>query len=284
VNAVGNLARFFSAHPLTRDERLKAWTRFAAWQIKSRIQRDVVFQWIGGQRLVVRRSMAGATGNVYAGLHEFVDMALLLHFLREGDLFLDIGANIGSYSVLASGVRGATTLAFEPDPASVEGLRRNIATNGLAGLVTVHALALSDGDGVAAFTRGLDTMNRLADAKAAHVQTVALRRLDAVVGDRAPIMMKLDVEGSEEAVIRGAGRLIERDCLKVIEIETVAPQIEATLAARGFERAVYDPFARALRRGPRDPAAANALFVRDWPFVAARLADAPSIEVLGRRI
>ena len=284
MGAVGNLARFFSAHPLTRDEPLKAWTRFAVWQVKCRIQRDVVFQWIGGQRLVVRRGMTGATGNVYAGLHEFVDMALLLHFLREGDLFLDIGANVGSYTVLASGVRRATTLAFEPDPTSIERLERNIAINGLAGLVTIHALALGDGDGVAQFTSGLDTMNKLADATDADVQTVALRRLDAVIGDRAPIMMKLDVEGSEEAVVRGARRLIERDFLKVIGLETVTPQIEATLAARGFERAIYDPFTRALRRGSRDPAAANALFVRDWPFVAARLSTAPAIHVLGRTI
>jgi hypothetical protein len=43
--------------------------------------------------------MTGATGNVYYGLHEFQDMAFVTHYLREGYLFADIGANIGSYSV-----------------------------------------------------------------------------------------------------------------------------------------------------------------------------------------
>ena len=75
--ALGNLARFFSRHPLTRDEKLKAWARFAAWQVKSRMQAEVIFPWIAGQRLVVRRGMTGATGNVYAGLHEFVDMMVI---------------------------------------------------------------------------------------------------------------------------------------------------------------------------------------------------------------
>jgi hypothetical protein len=42
------------------------------------------------------------SGNIYAGLHEFGDMAFVLHFLRAGDLFADVGANIGSYTVLAS--------------------------------------------------------------------------------------------------------------------------------------------------------------------------------------
>jgi hypothetical protein len=37
-----------------------------------------------------------ATGNLYVGLHEFEEMAFLLHFLRRGDLFADVGANVGS--------------------------------------------------------------------------------------------------------------------------------------------------------------------------------------------
>jgi hypothetical protein len=48
--------------------------------------------------------MTGATQNIYVGLQEFVDIMLTLHFLRKGDLFLDMGANVGSYTILASGV------------------------------------------------------------------------------------------------------------------------------------------------------------------------------------
>jgi hypothetical protein len=46
--------------------------------------------------------MTGATGNLYVGLHEFEEMAFLLHFLRPGDLFADVGANVGSYTILAA--------------------------------------------------------------------------------------------------------------------------------------------------------------------------------------
>src|SRR6185295_2090869 len=93
-----------------------AWRRFLAWQISSRLLPEVVVPWVHGLRLGARRGMTGATGNIYAGLHEFHDMMLLLHFLRPGDIFLDMGANIGSYSLLAAGVAGATAHAFEPDP------------------------------------------------------------------------------------------------------------------------------------------------------------------------
>ena len=64
--------------------------------------------------LIANAGMAGATGNIYVGLREFEDMAFLLHLLRPDDLFVDVGANIGSFTVLASGAVGARSLAIEP--------------------------------------------------------------------------------------------------------------------------------------------------------------------------
>ena len=58
------------------------------------------------------------TGNIYCGLVEFADMAFVLHVLRAGDLFVDIGANAGAYTLLASSVAGAKTTCFEPAPAT----------------------------------------------------------------------------------------------------------------------------------------------------------------------
>src|SRR5579863_4327451 len=131
MTALVNLASFIVGHPLTHDRKLQAFGRFARWQVTSRLQREVVVPWIEGTHLAVRRGMTGATGNIYCGLHEFEDMAFLLHFLRPDDLFVDIGANIGSYTILASGVRRARTIAFEPDPVTFAALSRNIALNAL---------------------------------------------------------------------------------------------------------------------------------------------------------
>jgi hypothetical protein len=69
-----NIFRFISSHPLTRRKRLKAFARLAAWQIKSRFQQEVIVPWIANQKLAVTRGMAGATGKIYVGLHEFPDM------------------------------------------------------------------------------------------------------------------------------------------------------------------------------------------------------------------
>jgi FkbM family methyltransferase len=278
VGAVSNLARFFSTHPLTRDAPFEAWARFVSSQVRSRIQDEVTVSWIGGQRLAVRRGMTGATGNIYVGLHEFADMMLPLHLLREGDLFLDIGSNVGTYTILASGVRRATTWAFEPDPETMAALKRNIDLNDLNGRVVVHELALGDTDGTVSFTRGLDTVNRVATGGEASVRTVPIKRLDTLTGNNRPLMIKMDVEGYEEPVVRGALGLLAGD----------SPQgskgSKPHLTTTASDVRIYDPFRRALTATPNDQPSSNAVFVRDWEFVAARLAAAPAVEVLGRSI
>jgi FkbM family methyltransferase len=284
MSALANVARFFAAHPLTREARLNAWVRFLSWQIRSRMRDEVIVPWIDGQWLAVRRGMTGATGNIYAGLHEFADMMLVLHLLREGDLFLDVGANVGSYTVLASGVRRATTWAFEPDPDALRALRRNVDINALGSRVVIHETALGDIDGELPFTRGMDTANRVADDGEAKVRTVAARRLDTLIGTAAPLMMKMDVEGYEPYVVRGAQRLLAQDCLNVIELETLTDEIVASLEHHGFRRAYYDPFLRSLTAAPGRPLAANAVFVRDWKLVANRLQSAPAVDILGKAI
>ena len=112
MKAVIDLARFFASHPLTHTSPIKAWQRWLSWQIKSRLRDEVIVPWIGGQLLAVRRGMTGATGNVYAGLHEFADMMFLLHFLRERDLFLDIGANVGTQPLTCTATSRLTLVQF----------------------------------------------------------------------------------------------------------------------------------------------------------------------------
>jgi FkbM family methyltransferase len=279
LNSLMNLRKLFSTHPLTQDAPLRAWAKFVSWQLKSRIQGEVLFPWIAGQRLAVRNGMTGATGNIYVGLHEFADMMFPLHFLRKGDLFLDIGANIGSYTVLASGVCRAATWAFEPDPNTVCHLKRNIAINELEGLVTVHECALGPTICEVPFTLGLDTVNKVAAANDKNVRIVHQEQLDNLIGVSQPIMIKMDVEGYEEEVLQGAKALLANPCLKVIELETVTPEINRMMLSNHFERAYYNPFSRHLDRKPVEWKSSNSLYIKDWPVVEARLETAEKIQI-----
>jgi FkbM family methyltransferase len=275
-----NVFWFVWSHPLTRGARVKALARVAGWQIRSRLQREVIVPWIANQKLAVKRGMAGATGNIYVGLHEFPDMSFLLHFLKSGDLFLDIGANVGTYTVLASGVCKAHTWAFEPDPKTVRALKRNIEVNGLQELVTVHEFALGATQREVAFTIGLDTVNRVATAGQLDCQLVQQKQLDSLIGESEPVFAKLDVEGYEGEVLRGGQAFLAKASLQAIELETATPGIHEMLSEYQFVRAFYNPFKRMLSTDPVGLQASNALFVKDFAFVNDRINASSRIRVL----
>lgn len=278
-----NTLAFITGHPLTRERPIAAIARFARWQIQSRIRRDVEFTWIGGSKLIVRNGMTGATGNIYCGLHEFVDMAFVLHLLRPDDLFVDVGANIGSYTVLASAVAGAKTIAVEPDPTTMAALSKNIAANAIDDRVSTLEAALGADSGVARFTVGLDTINRIAGPDDEQVQTVRQMRLDDVVGDLEPVLIKLDVEGYEGEVLSGARLTLAKSSLLAIETETATVEVDDQLLAAGFEKAFYDPFARRLNDHPRWNQN-NALYVRGVAACSARLESARPFSIFGHTI
>jgi FkbM family methyltransferase len=275
-----NSIRFISSHPLGRRDKAKTLLRIASWQLRSRLQHEIVVPWIADQKLAVKRGMTGATGNIYVGLHEFTDMMFLLQFLRRGDVFLDIGANVGAYTVLASGVCKASTQAFEPDPSALAALKRNVEINNLQDLVTVHEVALGASNREVAFTLDLDTANRVATAEDQHYQLIQQKQLDSVIGNGEPTLAKLDVEGHEEEVLLGGQSLLAEDSFRAIELETVTSVAQDILAKNGFRRAFYDPFRRLLSMDPVGPPSSNALFIKDFDFVNSRVKLSPKIKVL----
>jgi FkbM family methyltransferase len=238
--------QFIARHPLSSKRRLSAYLRYARWQIESRLRDEVVFNWVEGSKLVARNGMTGATGNIYCGLHEFVDMAFLLHLLRPGDLFVDVGANIGSYTVLASAVCGARSIAIEPDPGTSRSLKRNIERNGIDGLVTVIEAAVGAAPGMVRFTIGRDSTNRVAVETDAMTREVEVRTLDEILHNEDPILIKMDVEGYEQEVVAGASATLKKASLNAIITETVDPTIRTILETRGFRPAAYQPFERSF--------------------------------------
>ncbi len=276
--------RYITSHPLNRYAKLRAIARFVDWQVRSRLSPERVMPWIGESKLVVRRGMTGATGNIYCGLHEFPDMAFLLHCLRAGDVFVDAGANVGSYTVLASAVVGARSLTIEPGENALLSLRRNIDVNRINDRVTVFPCAVGASQGELAFTTGLDTMNRAAVAGEPGVRMVEQRSIDSITEGFAPVMLKMDVEGHEEQVLAGAASLLAMTSLKAIETESNAVGIEKIMTRFGFKRMYYDPFERWLAAEPGAIAASNALYIRDYEFVQTRIRTAEPFRVLDQTL
>ena len=98
--------------------------------------------------LLIKKGMAGATGNIYTGLLECNDMAFVLHVLRSGDMFADVGANIGVYTILAAKNTGASVIAVEPVPATFSHLKNNVYLNDVSHLVNLCQVGVGNQSGV----------------------------------------------------------------------------------------------------------------------------------------
>ena len=263
-------------HPLSLNNRGAAFSRWLRWQFGSRLlKHPVMVPWIDSSVLVVEKGMTGATGNIYCGLHEFADMGFLLHFLREGDEFADIGANIGSYSILSSFVVGAHTHAFEPLPSTFSKLLRNIAANSWMGVnrVTSYMAAVGERAGFVYFTSDRDTMNSVVGEDHNGPSTkVPVMRLDDALCHSETILWKIDVEGYEESVLLGAREQLSHVQLKAVMLETETPKIISIMESFGFEKVSYDPLKRAFS-SPSLLRIDNQLWVRDRQFCEARVKE-----------
>jgi len=289
--------KFIVKHPLNRGSEADAVMRFAKWQIGSRLlPGPVVHEWIGGARFFVRHGETGLTGNLYAGLHEFADMAFVLHVLRDTDLFADIGANAGSYTLLACRAVGAAGVAFEPFPPTFQRLSDNVRLNRLEDRVRCLNMALGREPGTARFTSGLDTVNHILGAGEddAGAVSVPVSTLDAALAGAAPAVMKIDVEGYELPVLEGGGATLRNEALLAVIMELNGSgeryghdesRIAAMMRNLGFDACTYDPFERRLvDLAGAASATGNTLFVRQRERVMQRLKSAPPFKANGKAV
>jgi FkbM family methyltransferase len=143
------------------------------------------------------------------------ELAWLEKALSPGSIFVDAGANIGIYTVAASRIVGDTgrVIAFEPSTQSFPILRRNIALNGLKN-VLAFPFALGQTTGQCRLFRGPNPgLNSLGKDPSweEEVEEIEMEQLDRVL-DRTSTsrvdVIKMDVQGAEELVLRGARRIV----------------------------------------------------------------------------
>jgi len=152
-------------------------------------------------------------------LAQSVDTAFLAEFVGEGDTFLDVGANHGAFALVASRMVGPSGLvvAIEPQPRLAEAVQRSLAATA-RGPFEVHALALGDHKGTVDLLiphSYSGTAGIFSEHSGTHPHrrvSVPLRRGDdSLQWTEFPgsLFVKLDVEGSEYAFLRGAREMIQ---------------------------------------------------------------------------
>lgn len=291
--AIASTLSFIWRHPLNQSGRWAALSRYIRWQLSSRLLRCMIsLPFVNGTSLFARRGMTGATGNWYCGLHEYRDMGLVLHLLAPGDLFLDIGANVGSYTVLAAGAAGVNVIAVEPIPSTFSTLEMNIALNRIGHLVEARCVGVSDKTGLLRFTSGQDSVNHVAmESELGEAIEVPVLTVDELCPSRVPSVIKIDVEGHEQSVLAGASKTLRSPSLMAVVMETngsgarYGVSDEAlfdTMKGYGFFPYAYEPLSRHLV--PAIEEEDNTVFVRDVAAVELRVREAPRFRLINGEI
>jgi len=285
-------------HPINRQHKAAALLRVLRWQLRSRISsRPVVVDYVNDSKLLVRRGMSAAVANVYLGISEYHDMAFILHTLRPGDVFIDVGANVGTISILAA-LTGAQVVAFEPVPSTFEALRANIALNRLQSRIQARRTGVASQCGVLEFTAEEDSTNHVAGGAwpDGPQQTVAAQvtSLDEALAGLAATMLKIDVEGYETEVLRGATRTLSSPSLMAVVVELNGAgdrygcdeqKVHDALLQLQFQPFDYDPASRQLSGLSWETRRrSNILYLRHPVWARERVATAPAFCVFGQRI
>jgi FkbM family methyltransferase len=185
---------------------------------------------------------------------DYDDVQFTQAYLRPGDAFLDVGANIGVFTLLAAacvGKEGAVR-AFEPGKSAFEQLQENVQLNQLD-QVELHKLPLAEQAGVVVFHQTRDLTNRIVlpdDPDNRGAQTMSAITLDSAVADRQFQLGKMDIEGAEPLIFRGGQAALQaanppvwilelKDRL-LVKYGSSAEQFARFLQDRDFQLGAYD--------------------------------------------
>ena len=193
---------------------MRALLRAARYQAGARLLRRRAVARLGERsRIWVDLHRTAASLVLYANPPDLPEMLVWRRALRDGGLFVDVGANVGTYTIWAAEL-GAEVIALEPAADTFRLLEENIALNGYR--VTAVRAAAGDHCGSARFTAGLDAGNSLAPDGPVVTELITV---DSVIGDRRVAGMKVDVEGFELDVLRGAASALAGRRIGLIQIE-----------------------------------------------------------------
>lgn len=224
--------------------------------------RTVVIKELGGPgnpRLFVDLADHAIGLNVIRGHYEPDEIAFMRSALKPGDTAIDVGAHIGFFAVQMAALvgPGGRVHAFEPFKANADLLARSVAENGFEDRLMLHRAAVGPASGTATLTFPLETLNSggaylLRDGTAPLAgnrrETVPLVALDSVAISRPVRFIKMDAEGAEPLVLRGALRLLADDRpVMLSEVHPVQLERASGCSVPEFLRLLSDSGYRAHR-------------------------------------
>lgn len=208
---------------------------------------------------------------IWLGDFERWETGVVRRTLEPGGCFVDVGANVGYFSLLAAsrvGRRGRV-LAFEPSPYAFERLTKTILSNRIEQIQAfAHALGAARGHAELQFTGQVQANHTpsLVPQPGARTVRVEVKPLDDILDElrvRHVDLMKVDVEGFEPSVLRGAEESLRAGRVAAVLIELNEPWLARAGSSGAEVRAMLEGFGfRDATGRPNDVRFENRLFVR----------------------
>lgn len=210
--------KFIWNHPANQGRRLRTVLRAIRWKCH-RLMRDTprLVPIFHGMQLKCYPSSYGAGVMIATnGWPDYDEMHFIQRYLRPGDAFVDIGTNIGIFTLFSSGIVGPSgyVLGLEANRRSFDRLIENIQLNDLNNIVDARCEAVGPENGTIRFLKGRDLTNRIvtdAEQGKAGVEfdEVPCVRIDSLLSQRNFAMGKIDIEGAEPMAFRGATQALQ---------------------------------------------------------------------------
>ncbi|QUS59985.1 FkbM family methyltransferase [Synechocystis sp. PCC 7338] len=258
-----NVTRNILVHPSNRSNPPGALLRACSQYYKCIIkQKEISIPAFGHKLYLDPKADFTRSYIYYTAQKDYHMMNFVKRYLRPGDNFIDVGANIGVYSLLAASLIGdqGKVYAFEAVPITFSRLQKNITQNNLSAVIQSWNLAVADKPSTLEFTVSQDATNHVLGlnnktTKRANNQTlntviVQAQRLDDILSCKQDYAMaKIDVEGYELYALKGAENLIQQKKLPVLMLEInnsfkrygySQDDIHSLLKAFGYESATYN--------------------------------------------
>lgn len=209
------------------------------WQVRKMFNLFPVEQTISKSRIIASHKRCGVSALINSqGLYNYNNMNLIQSVVKEGGVFFDVGANIGSYSLIASEQEKMSVYSFEPHPATFQLLKKNIELNHRQNVQIFNIalgseeteIFLTDNPGSATNCRVMNLNEK--------VIRVKCRRTDSFCRENhvVPNIVKIDVEGFEVDVLIGFGSVLKEVDLFLVEINGLSD------ARSTGEKVIYDLF------------------------------------------
>ena len=215
--------KYLFNNPYNKKYPLFASLRFIEWKIIKFFKLSNYKKKIWGDKLVyLQHDSFQSMWLMYNWMIDWEEFNLIKKFVAKNDLCIDVGANMGYYTIWFSKFSN-NIYSFEPNPVNYNRLKRNIAVNNSFDSAKTFEVALGEKDDTAVLTKNLDIKNHILPFDSVEGgDVVALKRLDSILSENKITdiaYLKIDVEGFEIDVLKGLGDYFINHKVDIIQIE-----------------------------------------------------------------